>query len=227
MQETTDTNSDPGGGKAGKPIGRPRKGAITQKEIDDLRAELRELLTATLDVATRMIKFGQHLIALKESGKIKYGEWTRFVKTNLPVSLRYVERCMLAAEKYKVAGCPDSEEFMAAIWGHKPKELPEGEGDTESKNDASVVSGDGDEGESKEEDSSGTTFGSFPKEEREDIVLFLEFQRMLNAYLEQPIAESAKLTTLEDLFATIYAKLKTQAGKCNQPIEEVFKRLGF
>jgi len=242
MQDSTiqDTdNADSGGGlpensapaKPAKPVKVVGLRPTTKAEIAADNQCYRRLVKRGYDYIKECIAFGERM--LKRQAQVEPKKWESFVEENYEFSSRTIRRFTNAAKnKHKFVHL-SPEEFMVLFWGHKPppKELKDNQEDTEDETDASVRSGGDSEGQDEgEKDSSKgeeTKFGRFPKEEREDIVLFLEFQRMLNTYLEQPIAESAKLTTLEDLFSSIYAKLTSQAKKCNQPIEEIFKRLGF
>jgi hypothetical protein len=236
QEESTNTNNpDSGDGKAltttttpiakrGRPRGSTNKTSISQTEINALRTELKELLASTIDTLTRMTKFGEHCLEVKAKLKKKGELWVPFVKANLPVSVRYVQRCMLAAEKYRLGGCPDLEPFMADVWGHKIKELSGSEEDTEDKNDASVVSEEKGKDESKEEKgetSEEFTTGKFPKKERRNVAFYRDVIRLTDAFLNQPIAESEKLTSLQELYSFFRGRLEKQAEHMGVRPEDV------
>jgi hypothetical protein len=207
---------------------RIKRERVSQNEIDDLNERHERILRAAADVARQVIELGERLREVKT--KIRHGKWVPFVEQNLKFSMRTVQRYMKAAEqKYDPILSYDPAEFMARIWGNKP-ELEEGEKIKKGKNDVDVAFDHDEESDSEEKE--GFVYRGLDPLTRPDhvdpdewngILFYRESLRMLDAYLEQPVAETIKLRTMVALYEIVAARLDRQAAKCNLTLEQALE----
>src|SRR5262249_19151930 len=62
-----------------------------------------------------------------------------------------------------------------------------------------------------------------PLEQWNGMLFYKELLKMLNAYLEQPVSENAKLRVLVALYEIVAARLDSVAGKLNLTLEQARK----
>jgi hypothetical protein len=207
-------------------------GTISPKEIKALWAELDEVIDSARRTAGAMIKFGTHLLDIKERGKlsgaIPYGKFETWrIETFGLQNDRWCQRCILAAKKYAISGCEDAVAFMDQIWGHKSKELTDGEQDDGSKSAASGTSDDDDDDESDDDDDNAEgglcdnlkSAGLLTKPEgmsdaqHNANVIRFDLNRAVGIYLGQPFSENEKLWMLLELKSEIDLRVEQQIDK--------------
>jgi hypothetical protein len=128
-----------------------------------------------------------------------------------------------AEQKYDPVLSYDPAEFMARIWGNKPEQLEEGKEVKKSKNDVNVAFEEEDESDEDEEKAGSRRPSHISQEDWDGIQFFKDTLRNLDAYLNQPLAETVKLQTLIALYENVAARLDNQARKCNLTLEQALE----
>jgi len=238
MQDTSNSsNPESGAGKAAA-VAKPVK-PISKSEIEYVNQTYKRILRTAVEVARQIIELGERLAKIKARVEARegYRAWGPWAVANLEFSLRTAQKFMKAAEDKHLFGVLSPEDFMARVWGHKPKELKNKEDNTEDRNDASGgASGGKGEGEGEEEskedsrekeESSETKFstGKFPKKERRNVAFYRDVIRLTDAFLNQPIAESEKQPRSRSFTPSFGAALKSRLSTwasgprtCSNPV---------
>jgi hypothetical protein len=125
MQVETNNNNeeiDPGLSEVfERLVEKPVKPVVSRSEINYVNREHKAIVRSIADTTGRIINLGKKLARMRD--RFEYGEWIPFVERELEFSVRTVQRYIRAAELSAdlVLGT-DPAEFLAKVWGHKPKE---------------------------------------------------------------------------------------------------------
>jgi hypothetical protein len=176
---------------------------ITQKEIDDANSRHERIIRSAAETVRQVIELGRILITFKK--RVSHGKWIPFVERNLKFQMRAAQRYMQAAEEYNAMTDLDPAEFMAKIWGHKPKQLKDGEQEATDKNDAASHL---DEDEDEDDDVTqhggpGFEPGFFPDKGKPDFFVFKNFVALLEGHFfgSENVTTDAKLKFVTELIS--------------------------
>jgi hypothetical protein len=245
MLDSIDSNRSPDSGDRRAESSAPPRPAISKSEIEYVNRVYRKIRATHAETAVQVIDLGDHLNKmqarlLKREG---YGKWKGWVEANLDFPIRTARKFGWAADNRHLLAALGPEEFMARVWGHRPKtdepepreaaSGPSGEVKTGTNGTGSegtkadeVKEGDGEPFDDKADDSK-PRFRK-PKKlvegEWEGIEIHRNLFKTIEAYLTQPgVARTIKLKTVVEIYLGLEKVLDRTAAECGLTAEQALK----